>query len=208
MNFTMGELVSPWIARGMKVGDVMDMVGEIADEVSLADLLVIDVEVHFDLGIVDLLNDIEGLLTPNEIVARVIDQFIEGFDDEVNPRACEDVARGLEPFDETMALSLSRHLGTRIADLGNEGGAAELLCGLHGLGEALQVVLSSGGIHQADKLGATRGKGEIEFLLGRFNGLEIPVPPSPELEGTDARFLDEREGFARGEIGQDGIDTN
>jgi len=82
VDFTHGQFMATWIACRMEVPDPVDVLSDIVNEVSFTDLLVINIEHDFDVRRIDLLDDIECLIASNEIVAWVINLFIEGLDDE------------------------------------------------------------------------------------------------------------------------------
>ena len=55
------QLVSAGVTCGVEVGDTIEVVCDIGDDVALHDLLVVDVKNHFDLRVIDLADDVKGL---------------------------------------------------------------------------------------------------------------------------------------------------
>ena len=86
--------------------DLFDVVHDIVNEMTFTDLLVINVEDHFDVRAGDFVDDLEGFLALDEVIAGVIDQFIERFDDEGDSRRFEHWGCGLQTIDKGLVLLL------------------------------------------------------------------------------------------------------
>lgn len=82
VNFAVLQLVPARISGCVKVADLVDIGGDVLDEMPLADLLMIDVEDYFDVGVVDFIDNLEGLVAAHEVIPGMIDEFVEWLDDE------------------------------------------------------------------------------------------------------------------------------
>ena len=80
----------------LEVADQVVILADVAREVALADLLVVDVEEHLDVGRADGLQDLGGVRRVDDELTGVIDQDIERLEDDGDPLGLDDPGPGLE----------------------------------------------------------------------------------------------------------------
>lgn len=100
VNFAVLQLVSARITGGVEVADFVDIGGNIFNEVSFADLLMIDVKDHLDVRALDFVDDLECLVAAHEVIPGMIDQFVERFDDERDAGIFEERAGFTQSIDQ------------------------------------------------------------------------------------------------------------
>ena len=72
VDFAGTGLVSEGVVSDMEVTDKVDILGDIADEIALGDLLMVNIEKHADCGTVHLADYIESFIGSVEEVAVVV----------------------------------------------------------------------------------------------------------------------------------------
>jgi hypothetical protein len=89
----------------VKMADASDVLGDGCDNITLGDLLMVNVEEKLDRGTVDLINDVECLVGLNEEVARVINSDVEGFKKECHVGLVSQWGDFLERGDAVLTLA-------------------------------------------------------------------------------------------------------
>lgn len=100
VNFAVLQLVPARITGGVEVADFVDIGGDILDEMSFADLLMIDVKDHLDVRALDFVDDLECLVAAHEVIPGMIDEFVEWLDDERDAGIFEERAGFTQSIDQ------------------------------------------------------------------------------------------------------------
>lgn len=68
--------MTPWVPRRMKMTNVFDLAGNIVNQVTFTDLLMVNIEQDFHLGATDGCNNLKRFAASNQVLARMVNMFI------------------------------------------------------------------------------------------------------------------------------------
>src|SRR5262249_41011565 len=104
VDLTGRGLVAAGMVSHLEITDQVAIFTNVSGEISLADLLVIDVEQHLDVGRADGLEDGGSVRRMDDELARMIDQNVEWFEDDRDPLGLDDPGSRLESGDDGLRL--------------------------------------------------------------------------------------------------------
>ena len=191
----------PGHVRRVEVADLVDVRGDIGDDIALHHLHVVDVVKQLHGLALDLVDDLEALAAGIEEVAHVVDQRVEWFEHQRDPGGLGE-RRGLaQAGDDPGMLQLAVTVGALVA-----GGADDLLAVeqrggregfLRGLGEFLGEMEVE---HALGRLDHEGGHGQLDLATGGGYGVEVFGGMPPEFHAVEAGVG--RGGDALDEIGE------
>ena len=105
-DFPRERFMAAGVVAELEVTDFVVVLANVDDQIPLADLLMIDVEKNLDLGTADRVDNLGGMIAPDDVIAGMIGQHVEGFKNKGrSSRLFDDVGRLFEHLDDP-----TRHL--------------------------------------------------------------------------------------------------
>lgn len=208
MDLASLQFVSSGISCRVEMPNSIDVVYDVLDQLTLADLLMIDVENHLHLRTRDFIDDLKRFVTAHEVVARMIDQFVEWLDHQHHVSGFKQGSGFSKSVYQRLMLLFARDTRSEISHLRNQDLCSQAFGCVDGFGEPLQVSVPLCRIHQADESGATGRDREVVGLLRRLQDIEVFVPPTPKLNRGNAGTGDRRTGGLKGLTFENGVDAD
>ena len=102
------RLVAAGMVGKLVIADQIVILPNVAGQVALADLLVVDVEEHLDVGRADGLEDARRVRRVDDELPRMIDQDVQRLEDDGDALRLDDPGPGLERGDDGLRLLVAR----------------------------------------------------------------------------------------------------
>ena len=121
VDLARAELVAAGHVGRVEVADEIDVLRDVLDQVAFHDLLVVDVVEELDGGAVHGAADVEALERRPQVVALVVEQGVEGLDDEGHAGVLAGLGHGGHAVDDALVLLVAGHALLLVAHGGDDG---------------------------------------------------------------------------------------